>query len=411
MKTENKTIEIKRGGMLALIRPTIKGDATYFVVDYRLKGKRKLIWRSSEAAAREAAAEALDLIAAGESEAAELTSTDRHVLLRAREALVAFPGLNVDDVCRMFAEANAILAGRTSVLEASREWARLNGKVLPKIKIADAVEKITIELAANKKSGFYQQTITVQLNGIAEHFQCTQEIITPTQVSNFLHGLNCAERTKRNYRDAIGFLNRWLILHGYLAKGTDWLDGVQKYSKRKHGAVEIYTVEEMQKIIAQAKKENGWRLPMVALNSFSALRHAEICRLDWAQIELSDKAGESFIEVKDFDNTKSEGRRRLVPISDNLRALLKPYAKNSGPVVPVSYARSADTLPSLVKRAGVTFKKNAFRHSGISYKVAMTGDVARVADESGNSPVVIRTNYLRRVKPAMAAEWYAIGLN
>lgn len=32
----------------------------------------------------------------------------------------------------------------------------------------------------------------------------------------------------------------------------------------------------------------------------------------------------------------------------------------------------------------------------------------RVADEAGNSPQVIRTNYLKRMSPAAAAEWFAI---
>jgi hypothetical protein len=31
-----------------------------------------------------------------------------------------------------------------------------------------------------------------------------------------------------------------------------------------------------------------------------------------------------------------------------------------------------------------------------------------VADESGNSPAIIKANYLRRVKPEAAAEWFSI---
>jgi hypothetical protein len=54
------------------------------------------------------------------------------------------------------------------------------------------------------------------------------------------------------------------------------------------------------------------------------------------------------------------------------------------------------------------WKKNALRHSYISYRVAECADVARVADESGNSPGIIKTNYLKRVKPDQAAEWFNI---
>jgi hypothetical protein len=48
------------------------------------------------------------------------------------------------------------------------------------------------------------------------------------------------------------------------------------------------------------------------------------------------------------------------------------------------------------------------RHSFISYRVAETADVSRVADEAGNSVAIIRQHYLRRVKPAEAARWFAI---
>ena len=54
------------------------------------------------------------------------------------------------------------------------------------------------------------------------------------------------------------------------------------------------------------------------------------------------------------------------------------------------------------------WKKNALRHSYISYRVAESADVARVADESGNSPAIIKANYLKRVKPDQAAEWFNV---
>ena len=71
---ESKSIELKRNGICVLIRPTQKNDTEYFVIDYRLKGQRKLVWRSSLAAARAAANEAIDKISEGEAEALELKS-------------------------------------------------------------------------------------------------------------------------------------------------------------------------------------------------------------------------------------------------------------------------------------------------------------------------------------------------
>jgi hypothetical protein len=93
---------------------------------------------------------------------------------------------------------------------------------------------------------------------------------------------------------------------------------------------------------------------------------------------------------------------------------LQKVENKKGKVVPV-----VNTTKQLLKTAADTadvgnevealeWKHNALRHTYISARVAESGDVPRVADEAGNSPQVIRTNYLKRMRPAAAAEWFAI---
>ena len=45
---------------------------------------------------------------------------------------------------------------------------------------------------------------------------------------------------------------------------------------------------------------------------------------------------------------------------------------------------------------------------GTNGRVARCADAARVADESGNSVAVIKSNYLKRVKPDQAQAWFSI---
>ena len=47
------TLRGQKNGICVRIRPTIKDGTTYFVLDYRAQGKRKLVWRSTMADARE----------------------------------------------------------------------------------------------------------------------------------------------------------------------------------------------------------------------------------------------------------------------------------------------------------------------------------------------------------------------
>jgi integrase len=151
-------------------------------------------------------------------------------------------------------------------------------------------------------------------------------------------------------------------------------------------------------------------LPLIVIGGFAGLRHSEIARLEWQDIDLE----EGFIEVKPVEGTKSDETRRIVPIKDNLKQFLLPLVKKNGKVL-----THANTTKQLLKTADATgdtvkeieamaWKHNALRHTYISARVAESGDVPRVADEAGNSPHVIRTNYLKRIRPAAAAEWFSI---
>ena len=56
----------------------------------------------------------------------------------------------------------------------------------------------------------------------------------------------------------------------------------------------------------------------------------------------------------------------------------------------------------------MAWKANALRHSFISYRVALTKDIAAVALEAGNSPKMIFAHYRELCTEAEAAEWFSI---
>ena len=160
----------------------------------------------------------------------------------------------------------------------------------------------------------------------------------------------------------------------------------------------------------------------VVIGMFCGLRQSEIARLDWRAVDLA-----SGILTVGSDIAKTASRR-TVEIPHNARAWLALYAKESGPVWPTSEeARNLWNLARVEAGFGPFFSTrtavntaqagrndlrpwpdNALRHSSISYRLALTRDLPRVATEAGNSPAIVQRHYAELVKPDDAKKFFGI---
>ncbi len=414
-KSEGFPMTIKGApGISATIYKTTKKGTDYitFMVSYTLLGSRKMKGFADLEEAKAHAQDACEKIAAGQQAALQLNNEDSATYLRAKGHLP--DGVALDLAARDYSEVIQILAGRAHPIEAAREWVKRNAVDLPKITVAAAVEKLKAQLKADGKSLGRQQQIAAALDPFAESFNCQVHTLAPALISSYLTELPHMEKTKKNHRDALDYFFRWLVLRGFLPKGTNLLEGVQEYSGRKFGKITTYTPEEIAKLLIGAQKVNRRMIPSLALGAFAELRTAEISRIDWKEIDFDDNGGNStpepHVEVaNDITKNGEEGEaRRIVPMKPNLRAWLEPLRKESGKVCPFSEKQIAKHWKRIAEAAGVPWKKNALRHTCISARIAECGDVPRVADESGNSPAVIRSNYLKRMKQKQAALWFGI---
>ncbi len=59
--------------------------------------------------------------------------------------------------------------------------------------------------------------------------------------------------------------------------------------------------------------------------------------------------------------------------------------------------------------AGVKWKHNALRHSFISYRCAVTKNVAQVSYEAANPSAIIHTHYLNARRESEAVAWFGLG--
>ena len=156
----------------------------------------------------------------------------------------------------------------------------------------------------------------------AEKFTCSLSSVSASQIHDFLLGLNVEARTRNNFRGSISNLVGFARQRGYVPRLYNPLADVP-VAKEIRKPVEIFTVEEMTKLLQHAKPT---MVPFLALIAFGALRHEEAARLDW-----SDYMNGHIRLRAEIAKCREP---RLVPDQENLAAWLAPFSKPSGPVQP-----------------------------------------------------------------------------
>lgn len=286
------------------------------------------------------------------------------------------------------------------------------------VTVLEAAESLK-QAKAGQISRQYERTLGIQLDRITEALGATPvSHLDAVKINDFIAGLRLRDtkgpdgsivpgkpaspKFRKHVLGAMRQLVRHAVARGWLAKGVVDFEIVEAPRQARGGAIHIFSPEEVEALLKHADPD---LIPFIAIGAFAGLRSMEIERLDWSEIDLA----QGHIEIK-AANAKTAARR-LAPLTPNLRDWLAPFHRPAGRVFEMSTAGGALTmrLQDLAKRAGLDgWRKNALRHSFISYRVAEVQNVAQVALEAGNSPQIIFANYRSLVKPAEATRYFAI---
>ena len=301
-------------------------------------------------------------------------------------------------VCaELFAEARRILGGH-SITDAAKYYMRHYDPKRPRKPLSDLATEFTESRRAIGVSSRYVSTVDFTMRSLVTAFKNTSlDDLESSALDQWMEGRKITNRSKNTYRVILVCFGNFLRKRKYLPADRPTVFHGMCVWKDEISPVTVFTVKEMRKLLTNSTEH---LMPYFALGAFAGLRSAEITRLDWKNILF--KRG--FIECE-ASMTKTR-QRRLVPISDNLRAWLEPIAPPSGKVI--LHAHMGDAAMTLAKKFGVQWKKNALRHSYISNRLAMVPDTARVALECGNSPNVIFKHYRELVTPEDAKKWFNI---
>jgi len=357
-------------------------------------------------------------------------------------------------------------------LEAVRDCVRRRQHELPKMYLPLAVDEMLKARKLDGTNETYLKVLRVYLNPLKESFTGPLTSVTSSQIGEYLRNLDVGARSKNNARATIGAFFKFCKERGWLTRDHEGLELVPKFKEQATeitiftpwevtqflnqartemvpflsiGAFaglrsaeierldwsEVHLDDKFIEVKAQKAKTAARRIVPIS-NNLAA----------WLKDHVK-KSG----RVVPYDNVNKQIAWLEEDVDEALAmgALKKAAAKAGNgdwkPDVLLDYhrkcgkaARSEDALKEgKVKRShakpdqpkarpGLAFlpdqtavkyqtcpwKKNALRHSYISYRVAEVQDVPKVALEAGNSGQMIFQHYREVVQPKDAKEWFGI---
>jgi integrase len=309
-------------------------------------------------------------------------------------------GVPVEIAAMEYAAAVAKL-GQTPLGEAVDyylKWGPSRGRKL----VEEVVEEF-IELKDEARlSERYVKRLKWTLGKFTSRFKGTIMEVQGVEIDSWLRGLGLGPRSRNNVREDIAALFRFAVRRRYLPRDHDELSAVPVLRQPPRD-IQVFTPAELVEILRHTP---GRIIPFMTLGAFAGVRHAEILRLDWRDVDL--EAGHVIVAA-----TKAKtASRRIVPISPNLRAWLAGARKEEGPVCELANMSNEihDIVVKINERRPEPFqwKQNGLRHSWVSYRLAQTQNADQVALEAGNSRQMIFKHYRELVRPAEALEWFNI---
>lgn len=220
-----------------------------------------------------------------------------------------------------------------------------------------------------------------------------------------------AARSRANRQAAWVTFFRWCQKREYLPHGEPTAPERLDRPILTRSIPATYTPAELEILFRNVSADY---LPWLACAAFAGLRTEEV--------HPDPKSGKDGVRWEDFQWSRrvliirpevaKTGHRRVVPILPSLRAVLWPVrgsgriGKTLPPHTPQKGGKQAETS----RLGGFVggWKRNALRHSWISYRAAEVG-LAQTAMEAGNSESEARASYNDAKSKAEAKRWFSVG--
>jgi len=382
--------------------PRTKSGFVY-VVAWRTPEGRKRKGFTSETKALSEARVIAEQLNSGFAQSAGMTAPEREEWVMAR-AFAREKGLPLVSAMREWHSAFELTGGR--ILDAAKAWVQTHAAPKAAITVDEAV---SLYIAAQRERG-------VKTHLGAGRTLCT-DYSTPEQpsflsrfgamklaevstdaLSQWLEGF-AHPVTRNTRRKHIVALWRWCRRRGHLP--VDATTVAERTDTAQEGTrqIGVISAEALRSTFDLIAREHPHYVPTLALCAFCGMRSFEVHGQRWEDFDFERK----FLRVTTAKHNTPA--RRQVPLCETAFAWLTSHREPQGPICP---NLGIYQIRKICRKAGITLAENGFRHTWISARVEITGDIPRTALEAGTSVAKIHQHYRELLRPEEAAAWFAV---
>lgn len=386
-------------------------------------GRGKLYFADLERARDEAFLKAKQL-AGGIAAAEHVTQADVQELAAAR-ALARAAGIPLIPAMEEYVKARELAGG--SILPACREFAQSTVAEVKRIKLSAAIEAFiaTKDRAGKKGSRTYRAKLKplLQVQDVAENRPIIGDVYVDTiQARQFAAYLETFANgvTRNDHRKRTVTLFRWLQKQGYLRTGEKLAIEATERAAEEPSEIGIISPRTYSEILEFVRKEHPEYLAATVLAGFCGVRSDEIHgkrsdkgvprdsmkRQLWSDIWMDERKAMRVTIAK--RNTQAW---RNIPLADGKcdAALawlqLIPESERKGFVCS---AGAMERVRQLCIAEGFELPENCFRHSYITYTIAVYENKELAASRAGNRVAEIDRCYRVPMLKSTGVEWFAI---
>jgi integrase len=217
--------------------------------------------------------------------------------------------------------------------------------------------------------------------------------------------------SKRSIRNKITrwntFFNRCRTLNLWPKERTNPTAEFKK-PRKDDKAPGIFTPEEGRKLLELVVEHKSQYLPYLVVAGWLGVRPSECMRLRKKHFDFKHHLLHLPVEV--VGKTARERWMKLDPeLSPIIQRVLE--GETHGKLTKTGKLfryNSQDHISAIARKHGLNWIPDILRHSFITYRLQIVENIDKVAEESGNSPAIIRASYRRPIPPGWGKEWFSL---